>query len=235
MKTSFRILLFVPLLLLCGCRHSSEPRKLTVRGEATLYKPADQLELVLGVLTDGKDPQKTVQENNEKMTQVLAVLLGLGLNKNEIQTTHYRIQPMKVKHKEGEDGSQGIDYYEVTNTLQIKTQKLDLVETIIGKSVEAGVNQILDISFNLNNPLAYRNEAIKAATDQVLSEARALADATGTTLAGILNLDLEQNSPRPFPRYFANQMNLASSKNGAFEVGEVEVRATVIATFKIKG
>lgn len=209
--------------------------KLSVRGEAILYRPADQMELSVSVVSEGKDPRKTVAENNQKVNHVIAALDSAGLTKEEYQTSRYQIQPVMRYPKEQENRPPYIDSYEVTNTIHIKTTKLDQAEAIIGRVVEAGANQIQDINFNLSNPRAYQQEAIATAYANAAADARVLAQAARVSIVGVASMELERNSPRPFPRMMtATFKSAGSAANVPLEIGDVEVTANVNVTYEIR-
>lgn len=210
--------------------------KLVVKGEASVFKPADQIEVSLGVVTADENSNVALNENNKRMHQVVANLKELGLDETDYQTGHFRIQPIyrqPSKNDRPEEVHQVIERYEVTNTIQIKTQKLPLADKIIGVAVQGGVNQVDQLNFNLNNPQLYRAEAIQLATQNAVSDAQALAGAAGVHLARILYLSLDhwQNYPH-IPG--AMMMTKAGGGNDTpVEAGNVEIHANVQVIFEI--
>ncbi|WP_052236479.1 SIMPL domain-containing protein [Candidatus Protochlamydia amoebophila] len=216
--------------------NSSNLPQLTVKGEATIFKPADQLEMSVSVVTQDPESKKAVQANNEKMRKVVGQLTDLGLNVQDYQTGHFTIQPIyhymdSIEKKEAST----ITHYEVTNTIHIKTSKLSLIEKIIGIAVEAGANQLSQINFNLNNPQAYRQEVIQLATQNAFEDANALAKAANVRLVRVLSLDLDPNQQNySTPRMLmATKQSSENTYGVPIEIGQVEMRANVHVIFEI--
>jgi uncharacterized protein YggE len=215
--------------------------KLLVKGEASIFKPADQMEVSLGVLTTGDNSSQAVESNNQKMRQVIANLKSLGLDETDYQTRGFQVKPVYQKpSKESEKSNQGkIDHYEAFNTIQIKTQKITLADQIISAAIQGGANHIPQVNFNLNNPQAYREGAIKLAAQNALSDANALAAATAVKLKRILNLSLDQWQSNPQPLMLKAKGGAAAlsqeERQSTMEPGQVEIHAVVNITMEIEG
>jgi uncharacterized protein len=233
----FTLLTYLMIMPVQAAEDAITPQ-LTVKGNATISKPADQMELTVAVVTQNPDSKKAVRDNNEKMNQVLANLENIKLEKHEYQTDHFRIQPVyhypnpnDPKYSEGPS----ITHYEVANTIRIKTQKLDQAEKILGAVIQAGANQIEQLQFNLKDPRIYRNEVIQLATRNALADAAALSEAAQVRLVRVLSLELNQEpQPFPVPRMMAYS---ADAETAAYEapvqIGQVQIQASVHVTFEI--
>lgn len=238
MKTWLQIVGLSALFLSCSAKGWSENNfdnipQLVVKGEASLYKPADQIEVVLGVATIGDTSAAAYKENTLRMQQIVANLIGVGLSESDYQTGRFRAEPIYYQpSKDGKEDKQGkISHYEVINTIHIKTQKIDLANEIIDAAVKGGANRVDQVSFNLNNPQAYREEAIQMAASNALSNARALAAATGVRLVKVLYLSLDHWQHRPMP--FMAKMAGSGGNEAPLETGNVEVQATVNLIYQI--
>lgn len=239
MRAKLFILCGVAIFIFGSCQaaaNTPEIPKLTVKGEGTLYKPADQMELNISVVTQNGDSKLAVKANNEKMERVISQLNKAGLTSKEIQTGQFMVQP--IYHYPGpkeEPSGPSITHYEVTNTLQIKTKQLDLIEKIIGAAVQSGANRLDQIVFNLSDPQLYRNEVIHLATKHAMEDAKSLAEAAQVNLVRVLSLDLDPNQNHyPVPRMaMAYKAENAGSFEAPIEIGQVEMKASVNMTFEI--
>jgi uncharacterized protein YggE len=213
--------------------------KLTVRGEASVFKPSDQMEVLLGVITQGKTASQASNENRQRMQQVIANLKAIGLDESDYQTGRFYVQPIYQKPQQGapEDEHGKVSHYEVINGIQIKTKKIGLADKIIEAAVQGGANEIHSVHFSLNNPQSYQEEVIKVAAEYALADANALAIAAGVNLKRILNLTLE--NWRQFPNSVAmlNARSIAPAEKEFFsniiEPGKAEIHAAVNITFEI--
>lgn len=230
------MLCLAPLVNVQSAEFSDTP-KLVVRGEASIFKPADQLEIVLGVVTKAETSSVALNENNQRMHQVLENLHALGLPDSDYQSGRFVIHPIYQKNPKDaqEDTRTTITHYEVVNAIKVKTTKIDLAENIITTAVQGGANQVDQLNFNLSKPQQYRDEAIQAAAQHALADANALAAAMGVQLKRILSLSLDHWQQVPHPVMFNKRFESsnADAASGVLESGQSEIHATVNVTFEI--
>src|SRR5947209_857339 len=119
------------------------PAKLTVNGSIHLEKPADQLTLTLSILTQAETAEKALSSNNMTMNDLITAIQAEGLVKGEYRTGQFSIQPVYTPYPKNPppDFKQTIIAYDVTNSLTIKTQRLELAPLIVDAAAKAGVNQ----------------------------------------------------------------------------------------------
>lgn len=212
--------------------------QLVIKGEASIFKPADQVEVKIGVVTSAENSTQALNENNQRMHQIVNNLQALGFDESDYQTGRFHIQPIyRQPSKEFQGESTKIDHYEVSNAIQVKTQKLFLADKMIGAAVEGGANQIEQLNFNINNPQAYRAEVIHLATQNALSDAQALANAAAVRLVRVLSLSMDQWQQQPRLSHFSLMAKAGEANQGGvetpLEAGNVELQATVYMTFEI--
>ncbi len=227
------MLLLLPQLNGWAAEYENIPQ-LVVRGEASIYKPSDQMEVSLGVVTSAENSSIALNENNLRMHQIVANLQVLGLDETDYKTGHFNIRPIYQKPPKDslEDERAKISRYEVTNSIHVKTTKIALADKIIGTAVQGGANEVNQVDFNLHNPQTYRVEAIQAAAQNALADASALASAVGVKLKRVLNLSLDHRNqyPQPMMLYKSASSEISSD---VLEPGKTEIHATVNITFEI--
>lgn len=219
----------------CLAGQSDQLPKLIVKGEASVFKPADQMEVSLGVVTIGPDSSLALMENNQKMHQIIENLQGLSLDEREYQTGRFHIRPVyKTPSKYPEECETAtISHYEVLNTIQVKTQRLDLADKILHEAVKGGANQIDQVSFSLFNPQVYREEVIKLATQNALSDAFVLSQAAGVKLSRVMHLSLDHWQNLPAPHMLSKSFDGGSAEFNVIEPGHAEIHAVVNVTYEI--
>ncbi len=207
--------------------------KLIVSGNATLHRPADQLNISISVVTQGETAEKALSANNAKMQPVIAALQKVGLVKGEYETGRFSIQPVysTAPKNPPSDWKPVIVGYDVTNTLNIRTQKLDLAPMIIDAVSSAGANQINNINFGLKDQQKYRSEAIEAAAANAISDAQSLANAANLKLVRVLEANLDQ--PQVYPRAAKMSFAMAEAAGTPIEAADVEVNARVSLTYEV--
>jgi len=213
--------------------------RLTVRGEAVIEVPADQLRMDIGVVTDGQTAQAALDRNTVEMERVVEALAAAGLSAAEYRTGQFQIQPQRApRPRDAEpDWRPRIAGYTVTNRLSIKTTKIDLAGRLIGVASSAGANTIDAIVFDLADPRSHRAAAIAAATTNAIADATALAEASAVRLVRTLSLALDEASaiPRPMRAMALGEgmaMGIAAAEP-PITPGDVTVRAGVSVVYEI--
>jgi len=211
---------------------------LTVRGEALLKVPADQMHLNIAAVTHAETAALALDQNTALMQKVIQALKKIGLTEDEYQTGQFQIEPVwsQRPRQAPEDWRPRITGYTVTNRLAIKTKKLPLAGKLIGAATDAGANAIDSIFFDLADPRKYRGQAIQQATANALADARSLADAASVKLVRVLTLSLDNAVSTPFrvqPESFAREAMAAEAAAPPISSGEVTVQAGILLVYEI--
>lgn len=212
--------------------------RLTVRGQAVLNVPADQMHLDIGVVTGGDTAEAALQKNSADMRRVEEAIKAVGITADEYRTGRFQVQPKWSPRPRNadEDWKPRIIGYSVTNTLQIKTKNLKVAGKLIESCAAAGANDIGAIAFDLAEPRSHRSRAIEQATANANADARTLAKAAGVTLAKTLFIVLDGAAERPQERLGHEYTRAAMAAGDAAPVimpGTVRVEASVGITFEV--
>ena len=212
--------------------------KLMVRGEARLRKPADEMMIQIGVVTQETLATKALQENNKSMQRIIANLVKVGLADTEYSTGRFSIRPVYSVPPQNPppNWKATIEGYEVNNSLTIRTSKLDLAGPIIDAAGQAGANAVDNIEFRLKDPNVHQEEAITTATQIALEEANIVAQAANVKIVRILSIGLnEAQQPDPI-KPFPMMMRTAAyeSANTPIKAGDVDVTASVNILFELQ-
>ncbi|MBW1789393.1 MAG: SIMPL domain-containing protein [Deltaproteobacteria bacterium] len=246
MKQFYRLAMFMALTFIViihagiSLAHDQATRtpSLTVRGKALLLVPADQVRLRVGVVTNGDTADAALAKNTEKMRKVEQAIITTGLTKEEYQTGRFQIRPdwEPRPRNVGRDWKPRIVGYTVTNTLDIKTGKIELTGKLIGACTAAGANDVGSIIFDLADPRIYRAKAIAQAVAHAKADAEIMAKAAAVGLVKVLSLHLDDAVEQPRrvnrPQYARSAMAEADSAPD-ITPGEVTVRASVMMVFEI--
>jgi len=212
---------------------------LIVRGSAEVDAEADEIQIVLSVVTEGEDSQKAVAENSEKAQKVIDAVRRTGVASDSVRTRRFTLQPRyqpRPRHAEP-DWTPRIIGYRVENEVVVKTGRLELAGAIIDKAVDAGANRVSSISFALSDPQKARSEAIRRATESARTDAEALAAAAGVRITGVRRIELDApDRPGPIPYGRTMQMEAAAARQAPpIEPGEITVSARVMIEYRIGG
>lgn len=179
-------------------------------------------------ITAGTLAEATTQAN-AKMNAVIEKLKGLGIAEKDIQTTNYGIYPVTQPPKSG--GTLTISGYRVNNQVSVTIRKIDDVGKVLDAVVAAGANNIYGISFGVDDPTPYQQQARAAAIKDAQDKAAQLAKAANVTLGRVLSINEGSVSPRPVVRAAAP---MAASAEVPIETGELEIVVSVDMRFAVQ-
>lgn len=205
----------------------------TVTGTGRATVTPDRFTFSVGVQTVSATVDDAVAENNRKVASVLAALKRAGAQDNDIQTSQFTIYPQQ-------DYQQGklprILGYQVSNTINVRSDKVGEAGRLLGVAVAAGVNQSSGINFEVSNPARGRDQGMRAAFEDARTKALLLAQAAGRTLGRAITIsEGVQHQPRPevMMRAMAMEGRVANA-DVPIESGAQEVVYTVTATFELR-
>ena len=143
------ILLVLVTLLLAGCppqHHRAAQKKashLSVRGEATLKLKPDQVEMSLEAVTMAGSADEALAANSEAVVRLQQLLETEGLSREDYRTGQFSIQPQwsRPPRPAPANWAPEITGYRVSNSLQLKTSKIELAGRLLALAQQAQENQ----------------------------------------------------------------------------------------------
>lgn len=216
-----------------GAAQEKRPEVPTVvaQGEAVLKRAPDQAFVDLAVQTRSQNPKEASAANAKTMTDVQEKLRSLGVPADAVRTQGYQLNP-EYDWVNGKQVSRG---YSVTNSIEVRVDKLDQLPSVIDTAIAAGATGAGAIRFDLRDRTAAEREALKSAVADARARAEAAASGAGLTIARVLSIQEGGRSqvPPPVPMYAARAEMKASAPT-PIAAGEIEIRATVTLTAELK-
>jgi hypothetical protein len=211
--------------------------RISVSGEGTSEVAPDMAVLQLTVTREAKTAREALDANSAAMSEVLAAMQAEGIEKRDLQTSNFSIQPRyhhSRPNSSGERKPPQIIGYVVRNSLTVRVRDIERVGAIIDKSVSLGVNEGGNISFTNADPSAVIEKARIAAVADARAKAATLAGAADVKLGKVLEISEHAFRPGPMPVARA-EMAMARSNDAAVPVatGENSYRVTVQMVFAI--
>lgn len=164
---------------------SNVSQELAVVGEGKVDAIPDTAYIDLGITVSSAN---TVEEARGKIdainNQLIESVKKLGIGSKEIKTTNYSINPAYTY----ENNINKITGYDGNATVTIKTKKIDTVPLIIEEATKAGVNQINNTRFTVDQPELYRETARANAIKNAKDQAEKMAKSLGIKLGKITNV-----------------------------------------------
>ena len=194
------------------------PGTVQATGTATINVTPDQAQLSVGVVTQGATAQEAGALNATLANTVQnALKLILGLN-GTIQTVGYSVYP---RYSNGNTPT--IIGYTASNTVQVTTNNLsnNNLGALLDAATIAGANSVSGVTFGLQNPDPFLQQALTAATKQALGHANAIAGGLGLRTGAVVSA-LEGSSYTPVTAGIA-----PTTASTPIQTGTVGVSATV--------
>ncbi len=220
-------------------------RTFSVQGEADMETPNDIAFFTATVVTEGEgDVSKLQGTNTEKMNAINAFLTEKGIDKKDLKTTNYAMNP-RYNYPNCLPGTitcppATINGYTITQSLEVKVRDMAIVGELLGGIVAAGANSVSGVSFITDDDSAARDMARTEAFKEARKKAEAIAKAGGFRLGKLVSL--YEDGGMPGMQYDTATMNAGALGYGeakaapapTIEPGVKEGKVSVNLTFEIR-
>ncbi|MBN2378878.1 SIMPL domain-containing protein [candidate division WOR-3 bacterium] len=209
---------------------------LYVTGTAEVTVTPDICYLSLAVETFHKEIGQAYTQNNDLTNKVKKAIKEKGVENKDMQTTGFYISPI---YDYDDYDRQKLIEYSVSHYLTVKIRDLDKVPDILDAAVKAGATSVDNVSFTVENPKEYTQEARQEAIKAARKKAEILAQLNGVTLGKPISIS--EAEPGGYS-YYSNYYPQASMAYGDFyrngggaplEQGEIKLTHTVYITYEI--
>ncbi|WP_211748723.1 SIMPL domain-containing protein [Paenibacillus sp. Marseille-Q4541] len=208
----------------------------SVVGKGEISVKPDIAYLFIGISSEGKTAAAAQKANATKMQSLTSLLKKTWkLENKDIQTNQFYVQPnYTYSEKEG----QQLKGYTATHSLKVSYRDLDKVGELLDAAAEAGVNQIDNIQFSIENKDAFETAVIEKAMANANLKAGAIAKVAGRSLGSVISVS-QGNTAEPV-RYYEQMydMNTAASstaeKSTSVEAGEIKLTTELTVHYQLK-
>lgn len=205
---------------------------IAVSGTGKVSVKPDVAMSTIGIEVTGSSLSDATSQANTKMAAVISQIKSMGVADKDIQTTNYNVQPITDQSKPG-GGTGKITGYQINNQVDVTIRKIDDLGKILDAAVAAGANSIYGVSFSVDDPTPYQQQARAAAVTDAQNKAGQLAKAGGLTLGKIVWIDEGTISPQPLFRAAAAPLALGAGAVPV-ETGEMDVTVSVDVRFALQ-
>lgn len=206
---------------------------ITIDGMGKVNAEPTLAQVDVGLMSEGRDVPTAQTENTRKMNAITAQLKSLSIDRQDIRTSNYSIQP-KYEYK---DGIQTIIGYTVSQNISVKVRDLSKIGTVLERSVQSGANQVNGVQFTLDDPTELQQEARKKAIEDAKQKAEALAQTLGVRIDKVVTFtEGSSNGAVPMPLYAYKAMDGAAVAPSVPEIqsGSLDVVSHVSVTFEVR-
>lgn len=207
-----------------------------VTGEGKVTVVPDIAILSLGVEAQADTVSVAQSQAATAMAAVVEELDNSGIARKDIKTQQFSIIP--IRRWVEEKGEEVLLGYRVTNTVIVKVREVDNTGTIIDDVVEVGGDyiRINSISFTVDDPAAYREEAREIAMADAETKARQLAELGNVELGQPIYIN-ESGGFLPVVREVfigAPPMPMPAAAPTSISPGETEIRLSVQVVYNMR-
>lgn len=209
------------------------PHEITVEATGMSYVTPDIATLNLGVHTQAKTSEDAVNQNTQKINDVMKTLTDLGVKKVDTKTINFSLNPHYQYTQEKGSFQDGFD---LDQSIEVKVRDFQKIGDIIAKTTSAGANMIGGINFSIENRETAKAEARKQAVENAKIKAQQLSDLAGIKLGNITNFN-EYESGGSVPMTLSRGVSSMSAEKVAapiVEAGQQQIILTVSVTYRTK-
>lgn len=143
----------------------------TVTGEGKIVVIPDIAYVSLGIKTSGATVSQTQRKLNKINNQLIETLKNLGIDKKEIQTENYNLNPQY----DWQNDPKRIIGYQAITTLKVKVKPLEKINQVIDEATKVGVNNIDGVYFEVDDKEKYLSKVRQQAVDEAKKKAKEVA------------------------------------------------------------
>jgi uncharacterized protein YggE len=211
-------------------REPAAGRVIRVSGDGRVLVSPDVAVVHAGVEATGKTLAPTVADASARMRRVLAALSELGIAEKDVATARHDVQ---VERPWVDGRPRDITGYTVVDEVRITVRDLAKLGAVLDRVVAAGSNTLRGLTFERADPAPEREKALAQAVAAARGKARAIAEAAGVTLGAVVAVEEATQGP-VIPFAVARKAELQAADGVPVTPGELEIQASVVATFGIR-
>ena len=203
---------------------------ITVSGTGSVFSSPDIAIADLAVSVEDTTAKKAQDQASKKSSAVVDYLKGAGVDEKDIRTSGYQIYP-QYDYLNGRSTIRG---YQVTQSLEVKIRDLEKANNILDGVVGAGINQVGNVRFYVDEPEKLQAEAREKAIADAKKKADELKDQLGVRLGRIVTFS-ENINGGVYPMMYAKDSGMGGgASTGALPAGQNEIVANVTITYQIR-
>ena len=212
---------------------SSEGPVVELTVNEIVRRAPDVAQIGAGVSTRAPTAQGAVRMNAEAMDRLIAELRKLGIERRDIQTSNFNLNPNYNYNRE--TGEQTFAGYNVNNQVNVKLRDLKRAGEVLDALVAAGANNIYGPNFTLEDDVEAKAEARAKAFQSGQAMATSYARMAGYTGVRLLEVSESYQNYGPGPE--AIVVTAASRDSGEaktqIEPGEVGTGVTITVKYEM--
>jgi uncharacterized protein len=203
---------------------------ITINGKGSVEHEPDIAMITVGVSVEAETASLAMSQQTTKMNGVFAAVKAAGIADRDMQTSNLSLNPVYDYPPNQQPRMRG---YIATNQITIKVRDIKSLGKTLDAVVKGGGNNIQGVSFSIDKPEAYQNEARVEAIKDAAARAELYANAVGYRVKRIVTISELDYFPRPVPMMARMQLQDAGPESTPVAAGEVSLEQQVSVMFEL--
>jgi uncharacterized protein len=205
---------------------------ITVSGVGTAYGEPDVAYITVGADFSSENAGDAFAQTSDAMNSVRDALIALGIAEQDLQTTNVSIYPQDIYSPT--DGTITGRTYRVSSALDVTVRDVTQIEAVINASIDAGANNLYNLSFGIADPATLEQDARTQAVANARARAEQLASLLGVTVGEpVVIIETLNNGTTPIPYANAVADRAMGGAGVPIDTGRMMVSVNVEITFRI--
>lgn len=159
---------------------------ITVNGQGIVQVAPDLATIHVTVEKTAKTAAQAQKDVNAELTDIVAAMKALGVTDEDIVTSYISVYP-SYQYDE-ESGKRTVENYQAYTSVSVSTNDVDNAGKYVDAALNAGATGTNGVTFSLEKPETYYNQALTEAVKATQSSATAIAQAYGKTLGQVVSV-----------------------------------------------
>ncbi|SNY65166.1 oxidative stress defense protein [Enterobacter sp. CC120223-11] len=201
-------------------------------GTASVDAVPDLATLAIEVNVAAKDAASAKKQADDRVAQYLSFLEQNGVAKKDISSANLRTQP----DYDYQNGKSVLKGYRAVRTVEVTLRQLDKLNSLLDGALKAGLNEIRSVSLGVAQPEEYKDKARKAAIDDAVHQAKALANGFNAKLGPVYSVryHVSNYQPSPMVRMMKADAAAAPSAQETYEQPTIQFDDQVDVVFQLE-
>ena len=202
---------------------------ITLTGQGSIKQAPDVAMISVGVQVEAKTAADAMSQQATQMNGVFAAVKAAGIADRDMQTGNLSLNPV---YEYPNNARPRLTGYQASNSITIKVRDLKNLGKTLDAVVKGGGNTINGISFSVDKPEQFQNDARVEAIKDAAAKADLYAKAVGYKVARIVTISEYDYSPQP-PMPVMMRMQDMAAEATPIAAGEVALTQTVNVVFEL--
>ena len=229
------IIFLSPARLAAAADDKTEPRLITVTGEAEVLVVPDEVVFDLTVQTLNKELRLAKAQSDERLKKLIDLTRRYNVDPKDVQTDYIKLEP----RYRGNDESRLFIGYSVRKDLVFTLRDVTRAEELLSEILESGITRVNGVRFQTSQMRKYRDQARGLAIRAAQEKATALTAEIGQKIGRAYSIEEETTPGRSLysQNVSSNVMEMipggAAGSEGTLSLGQIKVTARVTVRFEL--